>query len=84
MRELDQKDAREIAKSDLMPGFAALMRERPGRYRFDEKAFLSARDSELLSLVRYYSDLVRKGMGWKGAVALTYERARERALEGCR
>ena len=84
MRRLDRADAREIAKSDLVPGFAVLMKERPGKYNFDENAFLGTSDSNLLGIVEFYSSLVKKGMGWKGAVALTYEEARERSFEGCR
>ena len=82
MRTLDKMDVREIAKSDLAPGFATLKKEQPNKYRFDEMAFEQLPDKELLGMVEYYSALVKNGMGWKGAVQKVYEKARESSLRG--
>jgi len=84
MQKLDKSAAREIAKSDLAPGFAVLSREKPLMYKYDEKAFMALKDNELLGLVEEYSTLVRKGMGWKASVAKVYEKARADMLKGFR
>jgi len=82
MRTLDAKDVREIARSDLAPGFAILKKEQPNKYNFDENAFEQLHDKELLGMVEYYSTLVKNGMGWKGAIQKVYEKARESSLNG--
>jgi len=84
MKTIDTVAAREIAKSDLVPGFAILTRDKPFKYKFDENAFMKSKDNELMGLVEYYSTLVQKGMGWKAASERTYEKARESSLKGCR
>lgn len=83
MKLIDTVVAREIVKSDLLPGFAILMKDKPTKYKFDEKAFLRSKDKELMGLVEFYSGLVQNGMGWKAASEKTYERARESLLKGC-
>ena len=82
MRMLDRREVREIARSDLAPGFAVLKKEQPNKYMFDEKAFEQLPDKDLSGMVEYYSALVMKGMGWKGAVQKVYEKARESSLKG--
>jgi hypothetical protein len=82
MTRLDEKAAREIALSDLVPGFSILYREKPALYKFDEKAFSKIGDAELLSMVEHYSSLVQKGLGWKAAVTQVYEKARADSLKG--
>jgi hypothetical protein len=82
MARLDKKAAREIALSDLVPGFSILYKEKPALYNFDEKAFSKLGDAELLSMVEHYSSLVQKGMGWKAAVTQVYEKARADSLKG--
>jgi hypothetical protein len=84
MKNIDTVAAREIAKSDLLPGFAILMKEKPSKYKFDEKAFLKSKDNEIMGIVEFYSGLVQNGMGWKAASERTYEKARETSLRGCR
>ena len=82
MARLDNKSAREIAISDLAPGFSILYKEKPALYKYDEKAFSKLGDVELLGMVEHYSTLVQKGMGWKAAVTRVYEKARADALKG--
>jgi len=82
MNRLDGRAAREIAMSDLAPGFNILVKERPGHYKFDENAFSNLGDAELLGMVEHYSSLVQKGMGWKAAVAQVYEKARADSVIG--
>jgi hypothetical protein len=82
MAKLDNKAAREIAMSDLMPGFSILYKEKPAVYRFDEKAFSKLGDAEVLGMVQHYSSLVQKGMGWKAAVTQVFEKARADSLRG--
>jgi len=82
MRTLDKKDVREIALSDLVPGFAILKREQPNKYKFDENAFAQLPDKDLSGIVEYYSGLVKNGTGWKVAVQKVYEKARESSLKG--
>jgi hypothetical protein len=82
MNRLDKNVAREIAMSDLVPGFSILYKEKPATYKFDEKAFSKLGDAELLGMVEHYSSLVRKGMGWKAAVTQVYEKARADSLRG--
>jgi hypothetical protein len=82
MARLDNRAAREIAMSDLVPGFSILYKEKPGVYKFDEKAFSKLGDAEVLGMVEHYSTLVQKGMGWKAAVTQVYEKARADSLRG--
>jgi hypothetical protein len=82
MRTLDVNDVREIARSDLAPGFVVLKKEQPTKYKFDENAFERLHDKELFGMVEYYSTLVKNGMGWKGAVQKVFEKARESSLRG--
>jgi hypothetical protein len=82
MRTLDKTDVRQIAQSDLAPGFAVLKKQEPNKYRFDERAFEQLPEKELMPIVEYYSVLVKNGMGWKGAVQKVYEKARESSLKG--
>jgi len=82
MARLDKKAAREIAMSDLAPGFSILTREKPAVYIYDEKAFSKLGDAEVLGMVEHYSTLVQKGMGWKAAVTRVYEKARADSLKG--
>jgi hypothetical protein len=82
MARIDKVAAREIAMSDLAPGFNVLVREKPSFYKFDESAFSKLGDAELMGMVEHYSALVRKGMGWKAAVAQVYEKARSESIKG--
>jgi hypothetical protein len=82
MRTLDKREVREIARSDLAPGFATLKKEQPNKYMFDEMAFEQLPDNDLTGMVEYYSSLVKNGMGWKGAVQRVYEKAKESSLKG--
>jgi hypothetical protein len=84
MARLDKRAAREIANSDLVPGFSILYREKPAVYKFDETAFSKLGDAEVLGMVEHYSTLVQKGMGWKAAVTQVYEKARADSLKGFR
>ena len=83
MKTIDTVAAREIVKTDLVPGFSVLMKERPAKYKFDEKAFLKSKDNELMGLVEFYQTQIQKGMGWKAASMKTYEQARQSSLRGC-
>ncbi len=82
LNRLDGKAAREIAMSDLAPGFNVLVREKPTSYKFDENAFSKLGDAELMGIVEHYSTLVQKGIGWKAAVAQVYEKARSDSING--
>jgi hypothetical protein len=84
MQGIDNHTAREIAKSDLVPGFTVLMNEKPTRYKFDEKAFKTLKDQEVLGLVEEYHALVQKGLGWKASVTKLYDIAQASSLNGFR
>ena len=81
-RRIDEADARQIAMSDLAPGFAVLTKEQPRVYKFDMKEFEKLHNGELLGLVKKYETHIKNGSGYMGALKKLYVEAKESSIKG--